>query len=64
LGLHNLLWQGLAYLNSRLSLGGNPCVGDLGGYFLWGERKPVYENGCKLNLVARGRGHKQDIMLL
>jgi len=37
--------------------GGTPCVGDLGGCFLWGERKKlVYENGCKLNLMAWGRG--------
>ena len=30
----------------------NTGVGDLGGCFLWGERKnPMYEKGCKLNLA-------------
>ena len=28
-----------------------------------GEKKPVYENGCKLNFMVWG-GDKQDIMLL
>ena len=42
--------------------GGTLCVGDLGGCFLWGgEKKQVYENGCKLNLMVLGG--EQDIML-
>jgi len=48
LGLHKLWLTVIA-----ISLWGALRVGDLGGCFLWGDRKKrVYENGCKLNLIV------------
>ena len=56
LGLHKILWQGLAYRNCRLYLGGPLVFVTLVDVSCGGERKPVYENGCKLNLMVRGAG--------
>ena len=48
--------QTLAYHNCRLSLGGPLVLVTLVDVSCGRDRKPVYENGCKLNLMVGAGG--------